>query len=149
MRQLCLLHSPTWSMHPVSFVFCAAAVTIHLTSLRWWISSESIFLWFIVDSLDHQCCGWMPRPALAFDTVQIISFILRTDSVFSTAFFAFHFWPVITEGWAFFTSGSRESCSIWKSRALPNLNFSTSDNVGSFSFIDELYSATFFCIFTD
>ena len=54
---------------------------------------------------------------------------------------------------------SRESCSIWKSCTLPNLNSSTSDNVGSFSFIDELYSATFvkelgtpnhfFCIFTD
>ena len=47
------------------------------------------------------------------------------------------------KGWVFFTSGLQKSCSIWKSHALPNLNFSTSDNIGSFSFVDELYNATF------
>ena len=36
-----------------------------------------------------------------------------------------------------------ESRSIWKSRAFPNLYSSTSDNVGSFSFVDELSSAMF------
>ena len=73
----------------------------------------------------------------------IISFILRADSAFSTTIFALHFRPVITEGWMFFPGGSWESRSIWKSCALSNLNSSTSDNVGSFSFVDELYSATF------
>ena len=131
---------------------CPIAVAICLTS-------ETIFLLFIVDSFDHQCCGWGPRPALSFATVSIISFILRANSAFSTAIFTFHFWPVIMEGWAFFPSGSRESHSIWKSHALPNLNSSTNDNVGSFSFVDQLYSATFikklgtpdhfFNIFTD
>ena len=43
----------------------------------------------------------------------------------------------------FFTSGLRESRTIWKSHNFPNLNSSTSDNVGRFSFVDELYSATF------
>ena len=41
------------------------------------------------------------------------------------------------------TSGSTESNSIWNSRALSNLNSSTSDFVDSFSFVDELYNATF------
>ena len=94
------------------------------------------FLLFDVDSLDHQRWGCRPRPAFPFATVLTISFIL-------TANFAFHFRPVITEGWAFFTSGSQESRSFWKSRAFPNLYSSTSDNVGSLSFVDELYSAIF------
>ena len=114
-----------------------------LTSSRCWISSDTIFLLFVVDSLDHQRCGCRPRPAFPFATMPIISFILRADSAFSTAIFAFHFRPVITEGWAFITSGSRESRSIWKNRTFPNLYSSTSDNVGSFSFVIELYSATF------
>ena len=80
-----------------------------------------------------------PLDTLPFATVLIISLILRADFVFSTAIFAFHFWPVITGGWVFFTSGLRESRSIWKSRALPNLSSSISDNVGSFSFVVELY----------
>ena len=101
------------------------------------------FLFFIVDFLDHQRCGRRLRPALPFASVPIISFILRADSAFPTAIFAFHFRPVIMEGWAFFSCGSRESRSIWKSHSLPNLNSSTSDNVGSFSFVDELYCATF------
>ena len=42
-----------------------------------------------------------------------------------------------------FTSGSTELCRIQKSHALPNLNSSTSDFVGSFSFIDELCNTTF------
>ena len=130
-----LVHAPC--------VLRPTAIAKRLTSSRWWISSETIFLLFIVDSLDHQCCGWRPRPALPFTTVLIISFILRDDSAFSTAIFAFHFQPVITEGWVFFTRGSRESRSIWKSCALPNLNSSTSDNVRSFSFVDELYKDTF------
>ena len=46
-------------------------------------------------------------------------------------------------GCALFTSGSTESRNIWNSRALTNLNSSTSDFVGSFSFFDELYNATF------
>ena len=94
-------------------------------SSRWWISSDTIFLLFAVDSLDHQRCGCRPRPAFLFATVPIISFIPRADSAFSTAIFVFHFRPVITEGWAFFTSGSRESRSIWKSCAFPNLYSST------------------------
>ena len=96
---------------------------------------QTIFLLFIVDSLDHQRCGWRPRPALPFATVPIISFILRSDSAFSTAIFTFHFRPVITERWAFFTSRLRELLSIWKSQALPNLNSATSDNVGSYIYI--------------
>ena len=130
-----LVHAPCF--------LCPAAVAKRLTSSRWWISSDTIFLLFAVDSFDHQRCGCRPRPAFSFVTVPIISFIQRADSAFSTAIFAFHFRPVITEGWAFFTSGSRESRSIWKSRAFPNLYSSTSDNVGSFSFVDELYRTTF------
>ena len=79
-----------------------------------------------------QHCGCRPRPAFPFATVSIISFILRADSAFSTAIFAFHSRPVIIE-----------SRSIWKSRASPNIYSSTSDNVGIFSFVDELYSTTF------
>ena len=75
-------------------------------------------------------------------TVPIISFILKADSVFSTSIFTFHFRLVITEGWVFFTNGLRESRIIWKSHALPYSNSSTSDNSGSFSFVDELYSTT-------
>ena len=128
-----LVHAPCF--------LCPTAVAIRMTSSRWWISSETIFLLFIVDFLGYQRCGWRPRLALPFATVPIISFILRANSAFSTAIFAFHFRPVITEGWAFFTSRSWQSRSILESRALSNLNFSTSDNVGSFSFGDELYSA--------
>ena len=105
------------------------------------------FLLFIVDSFDHQRCGWRSRLALPFATVPIIYFILRADSAFSTAIFAFHFRPVITEDWAFFTRVLRESRSICKSRALPNLNSSPSDNVGGFSSVDEMYSATFVKVF--
>ena len=130
-----LVHAP-YFLYPT-------AVAKRPTSSRWWISSDTIFLLFAVDSFGHQLCGCRPRPAFPFATVPIISFILRADSVFSTGIFAFHFRPVITEGWAFFTSGSRESRSIWKSCAFPNLYSSTSDNVGCFSFVDELYSATF------
>ena len=130
-----LVHAPCF--------LCPTAVEKRLTSSRWWISSDTIFLLFTVDSFDHQCYGCRPRPAFPFATVPIVSFILRADSAFSTAIFAFHFRPVITEGWAFFTRWSRESCNIWKSRAFPNLYSSTSDNVGSFSFVDEQYRATF------
>ena len=129
-----LVHAPCFR--------CPTAVAKRLTFSRWWISSDTIFLLSNVDSLDHQCCGCRPRPAFPFTTVPIISFIPRTDSAFSTAIFVFHFRPVITEGYGFFTSGSRES-RIWKSRAFPNLYSSTSNNVGSFSFVDELYNATF------
>ena len=86
----------------VPYFLCLTTVAIHLTSSRRWISSKIIFLLFIVDSLDHQHCGWRPRPALPFATVPIISFILRDNSALSTAIFAFHFWPVIKEGWVFF-----------------------------------------------
>ena len=129
-----LVHAPCF--------LCPTAVAKRLTSLRWWISSDTIFLLFAVDSFDHKRYGCRPRPAFPFATVPIISFILRANSAFSTAIFAFHFRPVITEGWAFF-SGSRESRSIWKSCTFPNLYSSTSDNSGSFSFVDELYSAPF------
>ena len=97
-----------------------------------------------MDSFDHQWCGCRRRPASPYATVPIISFILRADSAFLTAIFAFHFRLVIRAGWAFFTSGSRESRSIWKSRTFPNFHSSTSDNVGRYSFVDEIYSATFF-----
>ena len=131
----------THVVHAPCFL-CHTAVAIRLTSSRW-ISSKTIFLLFIVDSLDHQCCGWRPRPALPFATVPVISFILRANSAFSTAIFAFHFRPVITEDWAFYTNGSWELHSIWKSHALLNLYSLTSDNIRSFSFVDELYSAMF------
>ena len=101
------------------------------------------FFLFNMDSLDHQRYGWRSRPAFPFATVPIISSILRADSAFSTAIFAFHFRPVITEGWAFFTSGLWELCCIWKSRTFLNLFSSTIDNIGSFSFVDERYSAMF------
>ena len=130
-----LVHAP--------FFLSPTAVVKRLTFSRWWISSDTIFLRFAVDSFAHQRYGRRPRPAFPFATVPIISFNLRADSAFSTAIFAFHFRPVITEGWAFFTRGSLESRNIWKSRAVPNLYSSTSDNVGSFSFVDELYSAAF------
>ena len=126
-----LVHTPCF--------LCLTAVAIRMSSSRW-ISSKTIFLLFNVDSLDHQC---RPRPALPFATEPIILFILRADSAFSTAVFAFYFQPAITEGWVSFTSRSWESCSIWKSHTLPNLNSLTSANVGSFSFVDELYRATF------
>ena len=74
-----------------------------------------------------------------FAIVPIISFIFRANSASSTAIFALDFRPVITEGWAFFTRALWESHSIWKSCGLPNSYSSTSDNVESFSFIDELY----------
>ena len=100
------------------------------------VSSETIFLLFMVDSFDHQRCVWRPRPGFPFTTVPIIASILRDDSAFSTAICAFYFRPVITKFWAFFTSGSRESHSIWKSCALLDLNSST-------SFVDELYRQQF------
>ena len=130
-----LVHAPCF--------LCLTAVAIHLTSSRWWISSETIFLLFNVHSLDYERCGWRPRPALPFATVLIISFILRADSASSAAIFASHFQPVIMEGWAFLSSWLWETRGIWKSRALPNLSSSTSDNVGSFSVVDELYSSIF------
>ena len=126
-----LVHTPCF--------LCPTAVAKRLTSSRSWISSDTIFLLFDMNSLDHQRCGYRPRPAFRFATVPIISFILRADSAFSTAIFAFYFWPVITGGWAFFTSGPRESHSIWKSRPFPNLYSSASDNVGSFSFVIYIY----------
>ena len=94
----------SYLVHVTCFL-CPIAITICLTSLRRWISSETIFLLFIEDSLDHQWYGWRPRAALPFATVPIVSFILKANSEFSTAIFAFHFQLVITEGWAFFTSG--------------------------------------------
>ena len=132
-------------VHALCFL-CPTAVANCLTPSRWWIFSDTIFILFTVDSLDHQRCGCRPRPAFPFDTVPIISFILRTDFAFSTAIFAFYFRLVITDGWALFNCGSRESHSIWKSHAFPNLYSSTSDNVRSFSFVDELYCATLWYI---
>ena len=147
MRKLSLVHVTALSfalshLVHVPYFLCPTAVAKRLTSSRWWISSDTIFILFAVDSFDHQRCGCRPIPAFPFATVSIISFILRADSAFSTVIFTFHFRLVITEGRAFFTSGSRESRSIWKSRAFPNLYSSTSDNVGSFCFVDELYNAT-------
>ena len=135
---LCILPLSPRVLYPLSYS-CSKTPNF----LKMIDSFRHRFLLFAVDSLDHQRCGCRPRPAFPFATVPNISFILRTNSVVSTAIFDFHFRPVITEGWAFFTSGSKESLSIWKSRAFPNLYSSTSDNVGSFSYVDELYSATF------
>ena len=115
-------------VHAAYFV-CPTAVGKCPTSSRWWISSDTIFLLFNVDYLDHQRCRCRPWPAFPFATVPIIYFIRRADSAFSTAIFAFHFRPVITDGWAFFTSGSRESRSIWKGHAFPNSYSSTSDTL--------------------
>ena len=86
----------THLIHASCFL-CPAAVAKCLTSSRWWISSNTIFLLFNVDFFDHQTLT-MPRPVFPFATGPIISFILRDDSVFSIAIFAFHFRPVITEG---------------------------------------------------
>ena len=93
-----LVHAPCF--------LCPTAVAKRLTS-------DTICLLFNVNSLDHQRCGCRPRPAFPFDTEPIISFILRADSAFSTAIFAFYFRSVITEGWAFFTSGLRELSLIY------------------------------------
>ena len=122
---------------------CATAMAKRLLSSKSLISSETILRLFFVVSFDHHLCGWRRNPALPVATKPITSFILREDSAVSTACFAFHFLPVIMAGCAIFTSGSTESRNIWNSRALPNLNSSTSDFVGSFSFVDELYNATF------
>ena len=130
-----LVHAPCF--------LCPTAVAKRLTSSRWWISSNTIFFLFNRDSLDNKRCGCRPRPAFPFAIVHIISFILRADSAFSAAIFVFHFRPVIAEGWAFFTKVSGKSRRIWKSHAFPNLYSSTSDNVVSFSFVEELYIATF------
>ena len=53
-----LVHAPCF--------LCPTAVAKGLTSSRWWISSDTIFLLFAVDSLDHQRCGCRPRPAFLF-----------------------------------------------------------------------------------
>ena len=126
-------------LHASCFL-CLTAVAIRVTSSRWWISSETIFLVY---------CGFLRLSSLwvkafPFTTVPIILFILMANSTFSKAIFTFHFRPVIIMGdLAFFTNGSQESRSIWKSCALPYLNSSTSDDVGSFSFVDEQQSITF------
>ena len=98
-----LVHAP--------YFLCPTAIAICVTSSRWWISSKSIFLLSIVNSLDHQHSGWRPRPALPFVTVPIISFISRADSAFSTAIFTFHFRPVITEGWVFSLVGHKSQAA--------------------------------------
>ena len=121
---------------------CAIAMARRLLSSKSWISYEIILCLLFVVSFDHQFCGWKPNPALPVATEPITSFILREDSAVSTACFAFYFRPVIMAGCALFTNGSTESRNIWNSRALPNLNSSTNDFVGSFSFVDELYKAT-------
>ena len=69
-----LVHAPCF--------LCSTAVAKHLTSSRWWISSNTIFLLFSVDPLDHQRCGCRPRPAFPFATVPIISFILNSQQLF-------------------------------------------------------------------
>ena len=122
---------------------CATAMARCSLSSKSWISSKTILHLFFVVSLDHHLCGWRPNHALPVATEPITSFILREDSAISTACFAFHFRPVIMAGCALFTCGSTESRNIWNSHTLPNLNSSTSDFVGSFSFVDELYYATF------
>ena len=130
-----------------SSVFCTLTLGLCALFPLSYISSktppDTIFLLFNVDYLDHQRCGCRPRHDFPFATVPIISFMLRADSAFSVVIFAFHFRPVITEGWAFFICGLWKSSSIWKSRAFHNSYSSTSDNVGSFSFVDELCSTTF------
>ena len=68
---------------------CPTAIAICPTTSRWWISSETIFLLFIVDSLDHQHCGWRPRTALTFSTVPIISFILYIINEYIIAWILF------------------------------------------------------------
>ena len=122
---------------------CATAMARCLLSSKWWISSETILCLFFVVSFDHHRCGWRPSPALPVATELITSFILREDSAISTGYLAFHFQSVTMAGCVLFTSGFIESSSIWNSRALPNLNSSTTDFMVSFSFVDKLYNATF------
>ena len=136
---------------------CPTPVAIRVTSSRW-ISSKTIFLLLFVDSLDRKHCGWRPTPAFPFAAVPIISH-LRGRFCILYIYFRLPFPTSYYRRLVFFTRVSRESCSIWKSHSLPNLNSSTSDNIGSFCFIDELYRTTFvkelgtpkhlFCIFTD
>ena len=121
---------------------CIIAMARCLLSSKWWTSSETILCLFYVVSFDHHHCGWRPSPALPVATEPITSFILKEDSAVS-AYLMSQFWPIIMAGCALFTSWSTELCSIWKSFVLPNLNSSTSDFMGSFSFIDELYNATY------
>ena len=111
--------------------------------LVWRISSETILRLFFVVSFNHHRFGWRPSPAHPVATEPITSFILREVSAVSTAYLASHFRLVIMAGCALFTSWSTESCSIWKSRALLNLNSSTSYFVCSFSFVDKLHNTTF------
>ena len=115
---------------------CTTAMARCLLSSKWWISSETILCLFFVVSFDRHRCAW--SPALPTATELITSFILREDSAVFTAYSVSHFRPVMA-GCALFTSGSTEWCSIWKSCTLLNLNSSTSDFVGSFSFIDATF----------
>ena len=66
-----LVHSPCF-LYPT-------AVAKRLTSSRWWISSDTIFLPFNVDSLGHQRCG------CSFSichSVNYFFFILRSQQLF-------------------------------------------------------------------
>ena len=136
---------------PVLSVFSGSACTFlglshsyreTLAFLKMMNLSENILRLVFLVSLEHHHCRWRPSPALPVTTKPITSFILREDSAVSTAYSASHFRPVIMAGCALFTSGSTESRSIWKRRALPNLNSPTSDFEGNFSFVDELYNDT-------
>ena len=95
-------------------------------------------------------CGLLTTTVMDEDQVQlsqlppsrlVLSFwgkILPSPLHISRSIFDLLLWQIVH-----FSQVGPQSCSIWNSRALPNLNSSTSDFVGSFSFIDELYNAMF------
>ena len=124
---------------------CVTAMARRLLSTKWWISSETILRLSLLSLLTTTVVvEYQVRLSQLLQNRLLLSFcVLREVSAVSILYLASHFRPVIMASCALFTSGSTASCSIWKSRALPNLNSSTSDFVGSFSFVDELYNATF------
>ena len=120
-----------------------------VTQLRWYAAfpqnDESLRKPFFVYSL----WSLLPTTVVGGDQIRlsqlpepITSFILREDSAVSTAYFTLHFLPVIMAGCALFTSGSTVAQHLEKS-CFTKFKFSASDFMGSFSFIDELYNATF------
>ena len=118
---------------------CLTDVAVCLASSVWWISFKTIFHLFNLNSLDHKCCGWRSIPALPCDNYflswgpTLHSLLLVSPSIFNK-----FLWKT-----RHFSQVGHESHIASVKDTTYQIYNSTSDDVRSFTFIDELYNVMF------
>ena len=120
----------------------SAAVADLLSSSMVRTSSMTISQRPLGPCAENQRCTLLPRPALLSCTAPTMSLVRRLASASVTACSAVHFRPDFTTGCTSRITWSGESRNIMWRRTLPALNSSTTEESGSCTFAEWLFSPT-------